>query len=110
MSENAPARMLDPICDMVVEVAEAKAAGRTVDYADRTYAFCSNGCVAAFNADPATWAAKADAAVAAERPGGEAVIDDGMRRWYASCRCCLSDAYPEIVAKLDAERDAAAAR
>ena len=110
MSENAPARMLDPICDMVVAGAEAKAAGRTVAYADRTYAFCSKGCVAAFNADPARWAAKADAAVAAERPGGEAVIDDGMRRWYASCRCCLSDAYPEIVAKLDAERDATAAR
>ena len=50
MSENAPARMLDPICDMVVEVAEAKAAGRTVAYADRTYAFCSKGCLAAFNA------------------------------------------------------------
>ncbi len=34
-------------------------------------------------------------------------IDAGMRRWYASCRCCLSDAHPEVVAVLDAERDAA---
>ena len=32
------------------------------------------------------------------------VIDDGMRRWYESCSCCLSDAYPEVKAALDAER------
>lgn len=107
MSENAPERMLDPICDMTVVVAGARANGRTVEHDGRTYAFCSAGCVTAFNADPATWAAKADAAVAAAVPAGAAVIDDGMRRWYASCRCCLSDAYPAIVAQLDAERDAA---
>jgi YHS domain-containing protein len=34
-------------------------------------------------------------------------IDDGVRAWYSSCRCCLSDAHPEVVAVLDAERDAA---
>jgi Cu+-exporting ATPase len=34
-------------------------------------------------------------------------IDAGVRAWYASCRCCLSDAHPEAVAVLDAERDAA---
>ncbi|HEV2249775.1 MAG TPA: YHS domain-containing protein [Candidatus Limnocylindria bacterium] len=105
---QAPDRMLDPICDMVVAVADARARGRTVEYEGRTYAFCSNGCVKAFNADPVTWAAKADAASVVRTVSGEAVIDDGMRRWYASCRCCLSDAYPAIVAQLDAERDAAA--
>jgi hypothetical protein len=31
-----------------------------------------------------------------------------MRRWYESCACCLSDAFPEIKAQLDAERAAAA--
>lgn len=36
-------------------------------------------------------------------------IDQGMRKWYASCRCCLSDAHPEVVAVLDAERDNASA-
>ena len=102
-------RMLDPICDMVVEVADAAASGRTVEHEGRTYAFCSNGCVRAFKADPVKWAAKADAASVVQTVAGEAVIDDGMRRWYASCRCCLSDAYPAIVAQLDAERDAAAA-
>jgi hypothetical protein len=35
---------------------------------------------------------------------GLPVIDEGMRRWYESCSCCLSDAYPGIKAALDAER------
>ena len=34
------------------------------------------------------------------------MIDEGMRRWYESCSCCLSDAFPEIKAALDAERAA----
>jgi YHS domain-containing protein len=44
---------------------------------------------------------------AATASRGAPEIDAGMRRWYASCRCCLSDAHPEVVAVLDAERDAA---
>lgn len=36
-------------------------------------------------------------------------IDAGVRAWYASCRCCLSDAHPDVVAVLDAERDGAKA-
>lgn len=103
---KTPEQMLDPICDMIVVVADAAAKGRTVEYQERTYAFCSNGCVKAFSADPAKWSAKADAASVVRTVDGEAVIDDGMRRWYAACRCCLSDAYPAIVAQLDAERDA----
>jgi len=109
VSENAPERTLDPICDMTVVVADARANGRTVEHEGRTYAFCSNACVKAFNADPARWAAKVDAVGAAPIPAGPVVIDDGIRRWYASCRCCLSDAHPDVVAQLDAERDAAAA-
>jgi P-type Cu+ transporter len=110
VSANAPDRMLDPICDMVVGVADAQARGRTVEHDGRTYAFCSNGCVKAFKADPVKWATKVDATTTAVRTlTGDPVVDDGMRRWYASCRCCLSDAYPAIVAQLDAERDAAAA-
>lgn len=42
-----------------------------------------------------------------ENPAGAIEIDAGVRAWYASCRCCLSDAHPEAVAVLDAERDAA---
>ncbi len=36
------------------------------------------------------------------------MIDEGMRRWYESCSCCLGDTYPEIKAQLDAEKAAAA--
>jgi YHS domain-containing protein len=43
-----------------------------------------------------------------ETPASGAIeIDAGIRAWYVSCRCCLSDAHPEAVAVLDAERDAA---
>jgi Cu+-exporting ATPase len=43
-----------------------------------------------------------------ESPASSAIeIDAGVRAWYASCRCCLSDAHPEAVAVLDAECDAA---
>ena len=54
------------------------------------------------------YVAQAEAASAAPVParaGGLPVIDEGMRRWYESCSCCLSEAYPEIKAALDAERD-----
>ena len=107
MSAAVPARMLDPICDMVVIVEEARAKGLTVEHEDRTYAFCSARCVRVFQKDPVTWAAKADAAVLPSAGVDAPAIDEGLRRWYASCRCCMHDAYPEIVATLDAERKAA---
>ena len=31
------------------------------------------------------------------------VVDDGFRRWYEACPCCLSESYPEIKAALDRE-------
>ncbi len=31
-------------------------------------------------------------------------IDEGMRRWYESCPCCMSAAYPEVKRALDEER------
>lgn len=64
MSSAAPEKMLDPICDMIVVVADAKARGRTIEHDGRTYAFCSNGCVKAFNAEPVKRAATADEASA----------------------------------------------
>jgi len=33
-------------------------------------------------------------------------IDAGMRRWYESCPCCMSAAYPEVKRVLDEERRA----
>ncbi len=52
---------------------------------------------------------KAEAAAAVAAPTaakGLPLIDQGMRLWYESCACCLSDAFPEIKAQLDAERSA----
>jgi YHS domain-containing protein len=96
---------------MTVDVARAEAEGLTVDHAGRTFAFCRPGCMRAFQDDPETYASQAVAAEAASPVASKAlpVIDEGMRRWYESCSCCLSDAYPEIKAALDAERAAMAA-
>ena len=108
MSGSRPERVLDPVCGMTVDVARAEADGLTAEYESRTYAFCRAGCLRAFQEEPATYAAKAEQAHAITVPQakGLPVIDEGMRRWYESCSCCLSDAYPNIKAALDAERAA----
>ena len=107
-------KLLDPICDMIVDVAEARDQGLTLERPEREYAFCSAGCLAKFAKDPARYITKVDAWLAA---GGEAehhaahkhadelpMIDNGMREWYKSCRCCMSEAYPKVVEVLDAEK------
>ena len=118
MSGSHPERVLDPVCGMTVDVERAEADGLTVEHAGRTWAFCRSGCRRAFLEEPDTYTAKAEAAHAISAPpagatagasGALPVIDEGMRRWYESCACCLSDAYPEIKQALDAERAAAAA-
>ena len=104
--------MLDPVCGMTVNVARAEEAGLTLEHNGRTYAFCRSGCRRSFEEEPATYAAKAEAAATAQAETAKpslVAIDEGMRRWYESCSCCLSDAYPEIKAALDAERAAQAA-
>jgi YHS domain-containing protein len=108
LSGSRPERVLDPVCGMTVDVAKAEADGLTVEHDGRTYAFCRTGCLRAFQEEPATYAAKAEQAHAISVPQakGLPVIDEGMRRWYESCSCCLSDAYPDIKAALDAERAA----
>lgn len=116
----ASGKVLDPICDMVVDLDEARETGLTLEYGDREYAFCSAGCQEKFAKNRNAYVSKVDAWLA---KGGEGVhattgdaahahaataelpeIDAGMRSWYASCRCCLSDAYPRVVEVLDAER------
>lgn len=114
---NRPQTLIDPICGMTVNVDKAEAAGLLLEYEGRTYGFCRDGCRRAFVEDPARAAAEAAASEllavatpAAPRASGELlVIDEGMRRWYESCSCCLSDAYPDIKAQLDVERATAAA-
>ena len=104
MSEAVPELVIDPVCEMTVNVAQAAAKGLTLEFEGRTYAFCAKRCLKDFSADPAKWTAKADPSSRATAPVGDPSIDEGLRRWYASCRCCMHDAYPEIVATLDAER------
>lgn len=114
----AGAKILDPVCDMIVEIAEARDQGLTLERPEREYAFCSAGCLTKFAKSPAQYIAEVDSWVAAEGRGEHATphahsdalptIDQGMREWYKSCRCCLSDAYPKVVEQLDAERAKAA--
>jgi len=54
--ETAPARheALDPVCGMTVDVATARYRGT---HAGRTYYFCSAGCLARFEEDPARFSA-----------------------------------------------------
>lgn len=113
MQADRPTHLIDPVCGMTVDVARAEAAGLLLEHEGRTYAFCRAGCRRAFAEGPAEYVAKAEAAAspstaAPAAVAGLPVIDEGMRRWYESCACCLSDAYPEIKAQLDAERAAAA--
>ena len=107
MSGSRPVQVLDVVCGMSVDVGRAEAASLTVEHDGRTYAFCGQGCLRAFREDPGSYA---DVAIATAPTSSTAppIIDEGMRRWYESCSCCLSDAYPEIKAALDAERAASA--
>ncbi len=59
--------MKDPICGMEVE---AETAAATYEYDGRSYAFCSQGCLAKFRADPTRYAAP-------ERKGGESSAGAG---------------------------------
>lgn len=109
MSGTHPQQVLDPVCGMTVDVAAAEANELTAQHDGRTWAFCGLGCKRSFLAEPARYAAQAEQAHAISVPAkGMPVIDEGMRRWYESCSCCLSDAYPDIKAALDAERAAKA--
>ena len=113
MQVERPTHLVDPVCGMTVDVAKAEAAGLLLEHEGRTWAFCRAGCRRAFVESPSEYVAQAEAAAAAPTADAGAarglpVIDEGMRRWYESCSCCLSDAYPEIKAQLDAERAAAA--
>jgi len=106
-------KIIDPVCDMIVDLAVARETGLTLEYPDREYGFCAAGCQATFAMDPSRYIPKVDAWLMAEahgehgtttaHSGEQPAIDNGMREWYRSCRCCLSDAYPAVVERLDAE-------
>jgi YHS domain-containing protein len=100
-------RLTDPVCGMSVRLDAAEQDGLVLDHHGTLYAFCRPACRDAFEADPHRYANRAPIA-SAEPAAGLPVIDEGMRRWYDSCSCCLSDTYPEIKAALDDERAAQA--
>jgi YHS domain-containing protein len=113
MQNTRPEKLIDPVCGMTVRVSLAEEDGLLLELDGRTYAFCRAECRAAFLADPTRHSAGEPTAQLGQparvaAAGALPVIDEGIRRWYESCSCCLSDAYPEIKAQLDAERAAAA--
>jgi YHS domain-containing protein len=109
-------KLLDPICDMVVDVADARDQGLTLERPEREYAFCSQGCLVKFAKSPGQYVANVEAWLAAGATNDDhpkhmhaedlPVIDQGMREWYKACRCCLSESYPKVVEVLDAEKAA----
>jgi YHS domain-containing protein len=109
-TETTVQRLTDPVCGMSVRLDAAEHDGLILEHHGTLYAFCRAACREAFEGDPHRYAQKAPIASAspAELGAGLPAIDEGMRRWYDSCSCCLSDTYPEVKAALDEERAAQA--
>lgn len=55
------AQILDPVCDMIVDVDGQRAKGLASEHGGKTYAFCGPGCKRAFDRDPAKFTGKVDA-------------------------------------------------
>jgi YHS domain-containing protein len=60
-------KILDPVCGMIVSVADAREHGLSLEMEDREYAFCSPGCMQTFSKSPARFRAKVDAWTSANR-------------------------------------------
>ncbi len=69
---NDTARILDPICDMIVDIASARDAGLTIERPEREYGFCSHGCLVKFAKAQTTYIPKVEAWLAAEARGEHA--------------------------------------
>lgn len=92
---------------MAVRVDVATEDGLVAEHDGHAYYFCRAGCLEQFTAEPSRFVTSHHDA-ASTGPGAPVQIDAGMRLWYESCSCCLSDAHPEVKAALDAEREAKA--
>lgn len=97
------ARERDPVCGMSVRLDAALEEGLVAEHDAHTYYFCRTACLDAFRAAPEQYVTSHRHPTDAAAPGTPA-IDDGMRLWYESCSCCLSDAYPDVKAALDAQK------
>ena len=58
-------KILDPVCDMVVDVAEQRDQGLTLERPEREYAFCGPGCLERFAKDPKRYIGKVERWLAA---------------------------------------------
>jgi YHS domain-containing protein len=54
------ATILDPVCDMIVEVASARDQGLTIERPEREYAFCSHACLVKFARSPTSYISKVE--------------------------------------------------
>jgi YHS domain-containing protein len=52
--------ILDPVCDMIVNVAEQREHGLTLERPEREYAFCGAGCLEKFSKDPKRYIPKVE--------------------------------------------------
>ncbi len=93
---------------MAVRVDAAIEDGLVAEHDSHTYYFCRAGCLEQFSAEPTRFVASHHDTAPARGSDAPIEIDAGMRLWYESCSCCLSDAHPEVKAALDAEREAMA--
>ena len=101
-------RPRDPVCGMAVRVDAANVDGLIAEHDSHTYYFCRAGCLEEFSAGPTRFITSHHDAAPIDISSRPIEIDAGMRLWYESCSCCLSDAHPEVKAALDAEREAKA--
>ena len=59
------AKILDPVCGMIVDVADSRDHGLTLEMDDREYAFCGPGCLERFAKDPKRYIGKVERWLAA---------------------------------------------
>jgi YHS domain-containing protein len=65
-TSNVPGeKILDPVCGMIVSLADARDHGLVMELEGREYAFCGTGCMKTFAKSPSRFRAKVDAWVAA---------------------------------------------
>lgn len=102
-TEPVVARERDPVCGMNVRLDAASEDGLVVEHGGQPYYFCRTACRDTFVESPKQYISSHSHA-AEIGAAGEPQIDEGMRLWYESCSCCLSDAYPDVKAALDAEQ------
>ncbi len=66
-SHLAGEKILDPVCGMIVSIADARDHGLVMEMDDREYAFCGPGCMNTFAKSPSRYRAMVDSWLAKNR-------------------------------------------